>query len=120
MATSEEERSAPAAVDDDAVLPKREAAPLTARASAARGRRVERGPRAADVRQDARAVRAASALSQVNYAAVCCRTGCTWQAPSTRDKLEAIRAGRQHEAEHRPELHITTIIHIDEFLRAAA
>ncbi len=53
------------------------------------------------------------------YRAVCCRIGCAWQSEQcTPDKLEAIRAGRQHEQDRRPELHITTVI--DSLIASAA
>ena len=53
------------------------------------------------------------------YQAICCRIGCAWQSEScTPDKLEAIRAGRQHEQERRPELHITTVV--DSLVASAA
>jgi len=53
------------------------------------------------------------------YRAVCCRIGCAWQSEQcTPDKLEAIRAGRQHEQACRPELHITTVI--DSLIASAA
>ncbi len=61
------------------------------------------------------------ASNEIAYAAICCRIGCDWRTThSTPDKLEAIRAGRQHEADHKPELHITTVIHMDDALAAAA
>ncbi len=53
------------------------------------------------------------------YRAVCCRIGCAWQSEQcTPDKLEAIRAGRQHEQECRPQLHITTVV--DSLIASAA
>jgi hypothetical protein len=87
-----------------------------------RARRDERQLRAVPAGvHDRRESHRRGSSNQVTYAAICCRMGCAWRtAIVTADKLEAIRAGRQHEAERRPELHITTVIHIDGALDAAA
>ena len=73
--------------------------------------------RAAAARQTTRYT--ANPWDTPGYQAICCRIGCAWQSEScTPDKLEAIRAGRQHEQERRPELHITTVV--DSLLASAA
>ncbi len=98
-----------------------EDSPPAGRRTAVRERRIQRPPRLVSMPVAPRAAKSEPVPAQITYAAVCCRTGCTWQTKQVIvDKLEAIRAGREHEAERQPELHITTVVHIDTLLRAAA